>query len=243
MKKLLSSLMLSAAMSVFLSASCLAMEEEGAIRQALSQSYPNMKIGEIRKTDITGLYELEIGPNLLYFYPEKSLVVFGELWTKEGKSLTAERREQLAAKRVKDIPLEKGIKIGSGRNTVIEFTDPDCPYCRQASAYLRKRNDTTRYIYFVPLPMHKDAENHARYILCSSDKAKAYEEVMSGKHDGHKVDTCSDEKVSALMKEHRELAARAGVSGTPSFWINGHFVVGANIPVIESMLKHQENLN
>jgi hypothetical protein len=40
---------------------------------------------------------------------------------------------------------------------------------------------------------------------------------MSGKYDDRKTDACSDKKVSALLKEHRELASRARVSGTPSF--------------------------
>jgi thiol:disulfide interchange protein DsbC len=66
---------------------------------------------------------------------------------------------------------------------------------------------------------------------------------MSGKHDGQKVDTCNDETVSALMKEHRELAAKAGVSATPSFLIRGHVVTGLNIPEIENFLKNQKNLN
>jgi len=242
MKKIFCAVLLSVMITALLAGFCVAGDEE-AIRKAVTKSYPNLNVGEIRTTAIQGLYELEIGPNLLYFYPEKNLVVFGEIWTKEGKSLTAERREELAAKKVKEIPLDKGIKIGSGDNVVIEFTDPDCPYCRKASAYLQKRKDTTRYVYFLPLPMHRDAENHARYILCSSDKAKAYEEVMSGKHDGQKVDTCNDETVSALMKEHRELAAKAGVSATPSFLIRGHVVTGLNIPEIENFLKNQKNLN
>ena len=66
---------------------------------------------------------------------------------------------------------------------------------------------------------------------------------MSGKHDGEKVDTCNDEKVSALIKEHREFAEKAGVSATPSFLIHGHVVAGLNIPVIENLLKNQKNLN
>jgi thiol:disulfide interchange protein DsbC len=242
MKKILVAVALSLFVTALVASSSLAGDDE-AIRQAVTKSYPNLNVGEIRATAIPGLYEPEIGANILYFFPEKELAIFGEIWTKEGKSITAGRREELAAKKVEDIPLDKGIKIGSGATVVIEFTDPDCPYCRTASAYLKGKKEITRYVYFYPLPMHKDAENHARYVLCSSDKTKAYEEVMSGKHDGHKVDTCTDERVSALMKEHRELAAKAGVSGTPSFWINGHFVAGANIPVIETMLKHQKNLN
>jgi thiol:disulfide interchange protein DsbC len=242
-KKTLSSFVLSAITTLVLVSWCLAAEDEAAVREMLLKTYPHISVGEIHGTDIPGLYELEMGPNVVYFYPDKNLMVFGEIWTKEGKSVTATRREQLAAKRVKDIPLDKGIRIGNGKTTIIEFTDPDCSYCRKAFEYLKGRNDTTRYVYFFPMPAHKDAENKARFILCSSDKAKAYEEVMSGKYDDRKVATCKDDGVAALMKKHKELASKAGVNGTPTFWINGHVVVGANIPAIESILKNQKNLN
>ena len=237
MKKIFGAMPLLVMLIASLAGFCIAGDED-TIRQVLTKPYPNLHVGEIRPSAIPGLYELEIGADIVYFFPEKELVVFGEIWTKEGKSLTALRREELTAKRLANIPLDKGIKIGSGANVVIEFTDPDCPYCREASAYLEKRSDTTRYVYFLPLPMHKDAEKHARYIFCSSDKVKAYEEVMSGKHDGERLDTCNDAKVSALIKEHRELAVKAGVSGTPSFFIHGHVVTGLNTPAIEQLLEH-----
>ena len=243
MKKTLVSLVMCTLTAAMVVSSCLAAEDEAAVREMLLKTYPHISVGEIHATDIPGLYELEMGPNVVYFYPDKNLMVFGEIWTKEGKSVTAARREQLAAKRVKEIPLDKGIRIGNGKTTIIEFTDPDCSYCRKASEYLKGRNDTTRYVYFFPMPAHKDAENKARFILCSSDKAKAYEEVMSGKYDDRRVDTCKDDGVSALMKKHKELASKAGVNGTPTFWINGHVVVGANIPAIESILKNHKNFN
>ncbi len=241
MKKTLMSFVTSVIMAAVLASSSFAADNETEVRQILSKTYPNIKVGEINRSDIPGLYEVEIGPNVVYFYPDKNLIVFGEIWTKEGKSLTAVGRERLAAKKVGEIPLDKGIRIGSGSNTVIEFTDPDCPYCRKASEYLKGRNDTSRYVYFLPLAAHKDAENKARFILCSNDRAKAYEEVMSGKYDDRKVEPCGDERVSALIKEHRELATKAGVSATPSFWINGQFVMGANIPAMENALKNQNN--
>ena len=157
-----------------------------AVREALSKAYLNLRYGEINDTEIKGLYEVEVGSNVIYFYPEKTLMVFGEIWTTEGKSLTTERKNQFAAKKLKDIDVSKGIKIGDGKNVVIEFTDPDCPYCRKASEYLKGRKDITLYVFFSPLPMHKDAESKVRFIMCSDNKARTYEEVMSGKYDGQK---------------------------------------------------------
>ena len=33
--------------------------------------------------------------------------------------------------------LDKALKIGTGKTTIIEFTDPDCPYCRQLHGELK----------------------------------------------------------------------------------------------------------
>ena len=98
--------------------------------------------------------------------------MFGEIWTKDGRNVTAEKRARIAAAKLKDVPLDKAVKIGNGRNKVIEFTDPDCPYCRKAAEFFKGRNDVTLYVFFFPLPIHKDAQAHARYVLCAADKAR-----------------------------------------------------------------------
>ena len=120
--------------------------------------------------------------------------MFGEIWTKDGKNITAGKRTRLAAAKLKDVPLDKAVKIGNGKNKVIEFTDPDCPYCRKAAAFFKGRDDVTRYVFLFPLPIHKDAEAHARYVLCAADKAHALEEVMSGQLDGKGVPACPDKR-------------------------------------------------
>jgi len=162
--------------------------------------------------------------------------VFGEIWTKDGRNITAEKRAGLAAAKLKDVPLDKAVKIGNGRNKVIEFTDPDCPYCRKAAAFFKGRDDVTLYVFFFPLPIHKDAQAHARYVLCAADKAHALEEVMSGQLDGKEAPACPDKKADALLGEHMDLGTKLGVRATPAFWINGQYVAGANIPAIEGLL-------
>ena len=206
------------------------------VKSLLEKTYPKLKVGEISATEITGLYEVEVGQNIIYFYPEKDLLVFGEIYTKEGQSLTAQKRDRLLSAIAKDIPLDKAIKIGNGKHKVIEFVDPDCPFCRKLDAFMKTRADVTRYVYFLPLPMHQDAAKKTEFILCAPDKFKAYEEVMSGKYDSKKPDTCQDQKVSALLKEHKEIALQAGVNGLPAVWIDGKSVQGANIPAIEKLL-------
>lgn len=211
-------------------------DEYAHVRGRIKSSYTKLNVGEIRETPITGVYEIVVGPNIIYYCPEKDLLIFGEFWTKEGANLTAARREELALKRMQDLPLASALKLGNGRDTVIEFSDPDCPHCRKAADFLKKRGDVARYVFFVPSSSHKDSERKVRYILCSKDRQKAYEEVMDGKKDKVKVDACESEHITALIKEHREIALAAGIKGTPTFMINGKVVHGANIKAMASLL-------
>ena len=178
-----------------------------------------------------------VGTNIGYFSPETGYLIVGEVRDKAGTSITANRRAEITASKAKDLPLDKAIKIGSGSSTVIEFTDPDCPYCRKASTWFSTRTDTTRYVFFTPLPMHPDAENKAKYVLCADDRAKAYEEVMSGKLDKDKYETCKKPEVEDLLKANKDLAAKMGVNSTPFFIVNGKAISGADIPKLEEALK------
>ena len=207
------------------------------IEDTFKKAFPRVPFDAIKPTDIKGIYEVSKGSELIYFIADPGYLFIGDIVSKEGKSLTEERKGALAAEKAKDIPLDKAIKMGSGKNTIVEFTDPDCPYCRKASEFLEQKKDVTRYVFFLPLPMHPDAENKVKYIFCAEDKAKAYEDAMKGKLDDQKYEKCDKAEAAELLKLHKELAGKMGISGTPFFIINGKkAVTGANTPEIEAAL-------
>ncbi|MBI5656748.1 MAG: DsbC family protein [Geobacter sp.] len=200
---------------------------------ALKKAFPEITVDSMQKIDVPGWYEVVTGQNVLYFYPEKDYLFVGEIYGKDRQSLTAARKRQLSAKLVKTLPLEKGVKIGSGKNVIIEFTDPDCPYCRKASEFLAKRRDVTRYVFFAPLA-HPAAIGKIQHILNARDKARAYEEMMKGATPPQGENF--PESVKALAQEHLALARKVGVQGTPTFFVNGTEVVGADEKRIEALL-------
>jgi len=59
---------------------------------------------------------------------------------------------------------------------------------------------------------------------------------MTGKMDGKQLELCDDASVTKLIEEHKQLALKAGVNGTPAYWINNKFINGANIALIESYI-------
>lgn len=135
-----------------------------------------------------------------------------------------------------DLDFGKSITIGSGPRTVIEFTDPDCPFCRKASKYFEGRSDVTRHIFFYPLPRHPRAKEKAQYILSQNDHAAAYHEIMSGKMDSvQKFEGITPNGVK-LQEEQSGIAKKQKIDSTPTFIINGRIIVGFDQKKIEEAL-------
>lgn len=211
--------------------------------ESLKKNFPGIAVDGVAPAGVPGLYEVISGRQIFYYSPEAESIVGGPIVMKGNRNVTAERIQELEQKhqaamaaKAKDIPLDKAVKIGSGKNTVVEFTDPDCSFCRKAAQFFAGRKDVTKYIFFYPLDMHRNAEPKVRYILCARDRARAYEEAMTGKLDNMKFKACKDGSVDELIRVHKGEASRLGVTGTPFFLVNGQPVSGANIPMIEKLL-------
>jgi thiol:disulfide interchange protein DsbC len=221
----------------------LSLADETVNLETFRKSFPNVKAERITQADIAGLYEVEARNNIFYFDPRKEYLIFGDIVTREGRNISADKRNELMSRRVKEIPLEKGVKIGKGKKVVVEFTDPDCPFCRKAAEWFEKNHeDVTRYVFFYPIPrLHPGAESKARYILGARNKEKAYHEVMSGALDkGDPAKIPSTKEADVLLEEHKRLAEKAGVFATPTLWVNGKHVPGANTALIEKYLKGEK---
>lgn len=208
---------------------------------ALKKAFPQIKVDSITASDINGLYEVVSGQNIFFFYPEKDLLLVGDIYNSTGQNLTGEKKRALkaklqekAAEKLKDLSLDKAVKVGNGPKKVIEFTDPDCPYCRRASEALKGRTDITRYVFLTPLA-HPNAITKVHYILSAKDQEKAYHEMMEGKPVPAGAEYSKEVKAQAA--EHLELARALGVDGTPTFYINGQQVVGADMEKINGLLK------
>ncbi len=134
------------------------------------------------------------------------------------------------------LDFSKSITIGNGPKTVVEFTDPDCPYCRKAAKYFGGRSDVTRHVFFYPLPSHPKAKEKAQYVLSQMDRATAYHGVMSGRMDS----LLTFEGITAagikLQGEQLEIAQKHKVDSTPTFLINGRIIVGFDQKKIEEAL-------
>jgi protein-disulfide isomerase len=134
---------------------------------------------------------------------------------------------------------------------IIEFADYECPYCQQVNADLTRLREqfgnsvSVTYKDF-PLPMHPLAARAAEAARCAGAQGKFWEfhdslfetkrlqvsdlkeQARKLKLDSARFDQCLDsgEQAAAVKKDSKE-GQRLGLQGTPSFFINGHFMSGA----------------
>ena len=134
---------------------------------------------------------------------------------------------------------------------IVEFADYECPYCQKVNddlARVREQFGTNVSVVFkdFPLPMHPLAEKAAEAARCAGVQGKFWEfhdslfetkklqisylkeEARKLKLDTARFDQCleSGEQTAAVRNDSQE-GLRLGIQGTPSFFINGHFLSGA----------------
>ncbi|HUE53454.1 MAG TPA: thioredoxin domain-containing protein [Terriglobales bacterium] len=134
---------------------------------------------------------------------------------------------------------------------IIEFADYECPYCQEVNEDLhRLREQFPNQVSLVykdfPLPMHPLAAKAAQAARCAGAQGKFWEyhdslfqtkklqmsqlkeEARTLKLDTARFDQCLDGgEQTALVKKDSQEGQRLGLQGTPSFFINGHFMSGA----------------
>ncbi|MFZ3073233.1 MAG: DsbC family protein, partial [Thermodesulfobacteriota bacterium] len=119
------------------------------------------------------------------------------------------------------IPVDKAIVIGDKKadKKIIVFSDPDCPYCQRLHTEMKKvvekRKDVAFLIKLYPLPMHPEAYDKAKAIVCEKSEAKVMklmDDVFSGKQISKPKAKCDATEVDNNLK----LAAELGITGTPA---------------------------
>ncbi len=172
-------------------------------------------------------------------------------------SLRAERGVQmlLEAPRVElTVPAQAKTKGGGAQApvTIVEFADFECGYCRRShptvERLLTEYGDKVQFAFVdYPLDFHKRAIPASVAARCAGDQDKFWDYyenlmVMTGDLgdadlrkraeslglDMTQFDQCyQTNEYASLIEDHMQLGRELGVTGTPTFFINGRMLVGA----------------
>ena len=216
---------LACALAALALAAGLAHADEADIRKALTSLYGSgIKVDAVKKAGALGLYEVQIGGDILYSDEKGNYIVQGEIIdAKAKKNLTEERKAKLSQIKFSDLPLELAVKTvrGNGRRIFATFEDPNCGYCKKLAKDMVGMTDLTIYTFLIPI-LTPDSAVKSKAIWCSSDRSKAWNDWMvhGTPPAGASCETPS-EKLLAL-------AQKLGVHGTPTIFLaNGERIPGA----------------
>lgn len=137
--------------------------------------------------------------------------------------------------------------------TIVEFSDFQCPYCNRAQGTLRdveKMYDPKVRLVFkqFPLDIHENARLAAEASVCANDQRKFWQLhdwmfsnvdkltrddiLAAAKELGIQPEPfarCIDEHLDAKeVDADMALGEEVGVSGTPTFFVNGRLVEGSS---------------
>ncbi len=150
--------------------------------------------------------------------------------------------------------------------TIVEFSDYECPFCgryyRDTYKGLKEKyGDKVRFVFKdFPLPFHQKAQKASEAAHCAGEQGKYWEyhdvlfenqrnlseEELKGyarklNLDGVKFDAClGSERFASKVRDGLNAGRSVGVSGTPTFFINGRRLVGAQPSVAFERIIDEE---
>lgn len=190
------------------------------LREALEVPGSGLTVGEVRPSEMPGLYEVQFkeGP-LVYSTPDGSFFIVGDLFTVGPKgfvNLAEKRRDGQRAEQLTALDTDELIVFpaqGEPRAHITVFTDITCFYCqklhREVPA-LNERGIEVRYAAYPRAGVGSEGYRKLATAWCAEDQQEALTRMKQGEDLPQNL--CEDQPVA----DHYELGQALGVRGTPA---------------------------
>ena len=201
--------------------------QEAAIRQALAQRLPQLKVvDEIKPAGVSGLYEVRVNGSEIYYTDAKGdFLIDGQIIeTKTRRNITEDRIAKLTAIPFDSLPIKDAFTLvrGNGQRKMAVFEDPNCGYCKRFERDLQKVDNVTVYLFLYPV-LGSDSVKKSQDIWCAKDRVAAWQDWMLRDQAAGAASAACD---TGAIARNVELGRKYKITGTPTLL----FVNGARIP-------------
>jgi thiol:disulfide interchange protein DsbC len=202
---------------------------------------PGSKIGDLRPSPISGLYEFSQGAALSYLTADGKYFIDGNIYDMATRQNLSEiRRAQERVALIGAVPESQMVIFSpdNPRYTITVFTDVDCQYCRKLHseiAEINKLGVRVRYVFFPRTGPGTESWHKAEAVWCSPNR----NEALTRAKLGNPVDTT---KICATTPVDREynLGLNIGVRGTPAIVTESGDLLSGYLPAHELVQKIKE---
>jgi thiol:disulfide interchange protein DsbC len=195
---------------------------------------PDAAITSVKPAPIAGLYEVMLGPTVLYMSPDAKYVFKGDLIDLDGRvNLTDQRRTQARVAAFHQVGDTSAITFaatgGKTKHSIYVFTDIDCGYCRKMHQQIKVLNAggvTVNYLAFPRTGLDSESYDKAVAVWCATDPKVALTDAKAGKR-------IKNAKCDNPVAKHFHLGEAMGVQGTPAVYSEAGEELGGYIPAQE----------
>lgn len=208
-------------------------DEKKMIQQQLLKIIPDAPQAQIEPSVIEGMYEVVVGPLVIYMSADGKYVFNGsliDLETRENLTDTAKSgARKVALGKVSESSMISYPAKGKQKHVVTVFTDIDCPYCHKLHKEIPALNEAGITVRYMAYPRSgPDSLSYFKAVStwCADNPAKAMDDAMTGKNVPTK-------KCDNPVLMHMEQAQNFGVNGTPNLVLESGDVIPGYVPAKE----------
>jgi thiol:disulfide interchange protein DsbC len=200
--------------------------EAQTIRAALAKVLPDAKPTSVQPTPIKGLFQVEIGPQVMYMTGDGRYLIDGAIVDLQTRENLAEKAQNEARKRsVEALGDDEMIvfEAPNAKHQITVFTDIDCGYCRKLHQQIEGyagEGISVRYLFYPRTGVDTPSYDKAVAVWCADDQRAAMTEAKNG--NPVESQTCENP-----VQRHMELGELMGIRGTPAIILDdGQLVPG-----------------
>lgn len=195
-------------------------------QKSLSRLSSDFEISDVKETPIKGIYQVTIGPDVIYMSRDGNYVLKGEIIDiGNRRNLTEDFHAQKRINLLNTIADSEYIEFSSTKtkNHIYVFTDVDCGYCRKLHRDVPELNSmgiAVRYLAYPRAGVDSIIGEEMRNVWCAENRQKAL--TTSKNRQPIEVKICD-----APIARHHALGRELGVTGTPAIFLeNGRKLPG-----------------
>ena len=195
-------------------------------QKSLSRLSSDFEISDVKETPIKGIYQVTIGPDVIYMSRDGNYVLKGEILDiGNRRNLTEDFHAQKRINLLNTIADSEYIEFSStkNKNHIYVFTDVDCGYCRKLHRDVPELNSmgiAVRYLAYPRAGVDSIIGEEMRNVWCAENRQKAL--TTSKNRQPIEVKICD-----APIARHHALGRELGVTGTPAIFLeNGRKLPG-----------------
>lgn len=212
------------------------------VREGINKILKSGNISSITPAEVSGLYEVMVGPQLFYVSADGKYLLSGKLFDLDSREdLTSPKVSRAKAQAIEAVGEDNMVIFAPEKfqHTVTIFTDIDCGYCQKLHSEIDDYNELgirVRYLMFPRAGIGSDSYDKAVTVLCADDRKDA----MTRSKAGEKL---AKKECENPVNNHWNLGQLLGVNGTPAVFLESGDMLPGYMPakrmntILEEMKK------